>query len=109
MATPLDDSSTPAAGDQTAIARQAILDANRNVIAYELYDRSRKFAEHSAASDAEMLFNVLSHAELQPLMGRKLMYINCTHESLSGKHLELIHPVRALLETRFTTASAARR
>jgi c-di-GMP-related signal transduction protein len=98
MSTPLDDSTAPAAGDQTAIARQAILDAERNVIAYELYDRSKKFAEHSAASDAEMLFNVLSHAELQSLMGRKLMYINCTHESLSGKHLELIHPERVVLE-----------
>ncbi len=98
MTTPTDTAPQPATGDQTAIARQAILDASRNVIAYELYDRSKKFAEHSAASDAEMLFNVLSHAELQSLIGHKLMYINCTHESLSGKHLELIHPERVVLE-----------
>lgn len=88
----------PQTGDHTAIARQAILDQNREVIAYELYDRSKKWTEHNASSDAEMLFNVLSHAELQSLIGRKLMYINCTHESLSGSHLELIHPERVVLE-----------
>jgi EAL and modified HD-GYP domain-containing signal transduction protein len=98
MSTPSEASALPDTGDQTAIARQAILDESRNVIAYELYDRSKKFSEHSAASDAEMLFNVLSHAELQSLIGRKLMYLNCTHESLSGKHLELIHPERVVLE-----------
>lgn len=89
---------TPASDDQTAIARQAILDENRNVIGYELYDRSLSAAEHNAASDAELLFNVLSHAEHQALMGRKTMFINCTHESLSGRHLELIHPERVVLE-----------
>lgn len=88
----------PASDDQTAIARQAILDENRNVIGYELYDRSLAAAEHTAASDAELLFNVLSHAEHQALIGRKTMFINCTHESLSGRHLELIHPERVVLE-----------
>ena len=88
----------PQTGDHTAIARQAILDQHREVIAYELYDRSKRTTEHNASSDAEMLFNVLSHAELQSLIGRKLMYINCTHESLSGSHLELIHPERVVLE-----------
>ncbi len=84
--------------DQTAIARQAILDEGRNVIGYELYDRSLGADAHTAASDAELLFNVLSHAEHQALMGRKTMFINCTHESLAGKHLELIHPERVVLE-----------
>lgn len=98
MSTPSEAATPSVTGDQTAIARQAILDEGRNVIAYELYDRSKKFAEHTAASDSEMLFNVLSHAELQSLIGRKLMYLNCTHESLGGKHLELIHPERVVLE-----------
>ena len=90
---------TPAAeGDQTAIARQAILDGERNIVGYELFDRSMAGKSFSAASDAEMLFNVLSHVDLQALMGRKTMFINCTHESLSGRHLELIRPERVVLE-----------
>ncbi|WP_254606854.1 EAL and HDOD domain-containing protein [Rhodoferax sp. BAB1] len=98
MTTPSEASAPPATGDQTAIARQAILDEARNVIGYELYDRSLGAEAHTAASDAELLFNVLSHAEHQALMGRKTMFINCTHESLAGRHLELIHPERVVLE-----------
>lgn len=98
MTTPSEAPATPATGDQTAIARQAILDEGRNVIGYELYDRSLTANAHTAASDAELLFNVLSHAEHQSLMGRKTMFINCTHESLVGRHLELIHPERVVLE-----------
>ncbi len=98
MSKPSEVSATPAIGDQTAIARQAILDEGRNVIGYELYDRSLTANAHTAASDAELLFNVLSHAEHQALMGRKTMFINCTHASLVGRHLELIHPDRVVLE-----------
>ncbi len=98
MSTPTAAPDQPVTGDQTAIARQAILDEGRNVIGYELYDRSLGAEAHTAASDAELLFNVLSHAEHQALMGRKTMFINCTHESLVGRHLELIHPERVVLE-----------
>lgn len=98
MSTPTATPDQPVTGDQTAIARQAILDEGRNVIGYELYDRSLRADAHTAASDAELLFNVLSHAEHQALMGRKTMFINCTHESLAGRHLELIHPERVVLE-----------
>ena len=98
MSTPSEAPAQTAAEDQTAIARQAILDEDRSVIGYELFDRSMAGKPYSAASDAELLFNVLSHAELQALMGRKTMFINCTHESLSGRHLELIHPERVVLE-----------
>ncbi|MDZ4074538.1 MAG: HDOD domain-containing protein [Hylemonella sp.] len=98
MSTPTATPDQPVTGDQTAIARQAILDEGRNVIGYELYDRSLGAEAHTAASDAELLFNVLSHAEHQALMGRKTMFINCTHESLAGRHLELIHPERVVLE-----------
>jgi c-di-GMP-related signal transduction protein len=86
------------APDTTAIARQAILDANRAVFGYELFDRSLAPDAHTAASDADMLFNVLSHAEHGAQIGSKLMFINCTHASLTGPHLQLIHPERVVLE-----------
>jgi EAL and modified HD-GYP domain-containing signal transduction protein len=91
---------TPVAAenDPTAIARQAILDKNRAVFAYELFDRSQGANAHTQASDAELLFNVLSHAEHGAQIGDKLMFINCTHASLSGNHLQLIQPERVVLE-----------
>jgi c-di-GMP-related signal transduction protein len=93
--TPEPDQPGPA---PTAIARQAILDGNRAVFGYELYDRSVARDAHTATSDAELLFNVLSHAEHGAEIGNKLMFINCTHASLSGPHLQLIHPEKVVLE-----------
>lgn len=80
------------------IGRQAILNERREVFGYELFDRSTAVHAHTAASDAAMLFNALSYAETEALLGRKLVFINCTHESLAGGHLELIHPDKVVLE-----------
>ncbi len=84
--------------DPTAIARQAILDGDRAVFGYELFDRSIPANAHTAASDAALLFNVLSHADTEALLERKTIFINCTHQTLAGGHLELIPPDRVILE-----------
>ena len=84
--------------DPTAIARQAILGADRAVFGYELFDRTPSSIPHTAASDAAMLFNVLSHADTEVLLDRKTIFINCTHQTLAGAHLELIQPDRVVLE-----------
>ena len=83
---------------QIAIARQSILDAKQHIFAYELFDRSRSIENHTASSDAEMLFNLLSHVEYESLIEEKILFINCTHDSLAGGHLELIQPNRVVLE-----------
>lgn len=94
-AQPSDDN---AADNVALIARQAIVDEHRAVFGYELFDRSTAFDAHNADSDAALLFNVLSYAENESLAGAKLIFINCTHESLSGGHLELVHPDKVVLE-----------
>ena len=98
MSNPSDTAPTPLMADPTAIARQAIVDENRAVFGYELFDRSTRPGVHTAATDAEMLFNVLSHADNEVLVGRKILFINCTHDSLAGGHLELVQPERLVLE-----------
>jgi EAL and modified HD-GYP domain-containing signal transduction protein len=87
-----------ATGSNRVIARQAILDEARNVIGYELFDRSLQSNEHNAASDAQLLFNALSMAENDSLASRKTLFINCTHDSLAGGHLDLVEPERLVLE-----------
>ena len=67
------------------IARQAIVDANRAVYGYELFDRSTASDSHTAASDAALLFNALSYAGTEALVGKKTVFINCTHESLADQ------------------------
>ena len=84
--------------DRTAIARQAILDQSGKVFAYELFDRSLASALHSAASDAQLLFNVLAHADNSALIDNRTLFINCTHATLAGGHLDLVQPERLVLE-----------
>lgn len=93
----ISDEEAAALGDGL-IARQAIVDEKRSVVGYELFDRSVGSTGHSASTDANMLFNALSGAESEALTGRTTVFINCTHESLAGGHLELIHPRKVVLE-----------
>ena len=55
------------ADNQVVIARQAILDENRAVFGYELFDRSTATHSHTAASDAALLFNALCYAGSEAL------------------------------------------
>ena len=88
----------PEPDNNLAIARQAIVDDKRAVYGYELFDRSTAAHAHTAASDAALLFNALSYAGTEALVGKKIVFINCTHDSLAGGHLELVHPERVVLE-----------
>ena len=85
-------------GTTALIARQAIVDEHRAVFGYELYDRSTALDSHTAASDAALLFNALSYGGAEALVGQKVVFINCTHETLAGGHLELVHPDKVVLE-----------
>ncbi|TAH12463.1 MAG: HDOD domain-containing protein [Curvibacter sp.] len=90
--------STSLTGPSVAIARQAILDSDRSVFGYELFDRSVAPEMHTATSDAQLLFNLLSMADNEVLMQKKTLFINCTHDSLAGGHLELVAPEHIVLE-----------
>lgn len=81
-----------------AFAHQAILDENGAVFGYELFDRSTQAHGHTASSDAQLLFNVLSAVGGDSPLGTKTIFINCTHDSLAGGHLDLVPPQRVVLE-----------
>ncbi len=87
-----------AAADESPplIGRQAILDAKHAIFGYELFDRSTR--DHSASSDVSLVFRVLSHVGEHDVADRKTLFVNCTHESLGGGHLELVPPSRLVLE-----------
>jgi EAL and modified HD-GYP domain-containing signal transduction protein len=90
--------SSSASAQPLVIARQAILDTDRAVFGYELFDRSVGSGAHTASSDTQMLFNLLSFSEGESLIGKKHVFINCTLDSLAGGHLDLVAPERVVLE-----------
>jgi c-di-GMP-related signal transduction protein len=81
-----------------SMARQAIVNDSGSIMGYELFDRSVKADAHTASSDAQMLFNLLSLAEGETLIGKTLLFVNCTHDSLAGGHLDLVAPEHVVLE-----------
>ncbi|MEO5796368.1 MAG: HDOD domain-containing protein [Rhodoferax sp.] len=93
---PLAAPALPVDADAVVIARQPIMDAQREVVAYELFDRST--ASHNAASDVALVFNAMTHTGNESLVGKLTIFVNCTHESLSGGHLDLIQPEKVVLE-----------
>ncbi|MDD0836963.1 EAL domain-containing protein [Curvibacter sp. HBC61] len=80
------------------IARQPIVDAGHQVVGYELFDRSQAQGDHTAASDVSLVFNALSHVGDEDLFGKLFLFVNCTHASLAGGHLDLVNPERVVLE-----------
>ena len=101
MSTPAATSTAPSAQGPfavTMIARQAIVNTQQAVIGHELFNRARSSGEHTAASDVILVFATLSHTGTEDLLGNKLIFINCTHESLSGGHLKLLNPAQIVLE-----------
>ena len=81
-----------------AIARQAIVNDAGEVFGYELFDRSRPSQTHDAASDAQLLFNALSHVDNGALIDNRTLFVNCALDSLASGHLELVQPERIVLE-----------
>lgn len=77
------------------IRRQAIFDENQQIFGYELFGN----APHSSMSDAVLLFSTLSSIGADsPVEHEKVVFVNCTRDSLDSDHLELIHPDRIVLE-----------
>jgi EAL and modified HD-GYP domain-containing signal transduction protein len=90
-------------GDIAVIARQPIVDAKRGLIGYELLHRRHSGTDAvtevmTAVTDSALMFNALSNIGSEALFGKKLAFINCTTDTLTGVHLEIIDPERIVLE-----------
>ena len=76
------------------IGREAIVDRERTVIGYELFDRS---PGDTPASGVALLLNLLSHPDAEGLLGRHTVFIRCDHESLGNGDVDLLPPKRVVL------------
>ena len=88
---PVTDPAADSAAPATAmIARQALVDQQGEVAGYEFFNRSRGLARDNAYSEVSLIFAALSHAGCDALMGSKPIFVQCTHESLTSGHLDLV-------------------
>ena len=80
------------------IARQAIVSAQRSVVAYALYDRSTHKHAHDAGTDISLLFNAMADTSNALGVQTKTLFLNRTHQSLVGDHLDLAAPEKLVIE-----------
>lgn len=80
------------------IARQSIVDGQGNIVGYELFDRSTHNHAHDAGSDISLLFNAMADTSNALGVQTKTLFINRTHHSLVGDHLDLATPEKFVIE-----------
>lgn len=81
-----------------SIARQHIVDAEQSVVGYELFNRTQGMRGHTLASDISLVLNVVSQSGVQWVHAQADLFLNATHESLTGTHWDLLVPQRTIIE-----------
>lgn len=84
--------------DQLSIARQPIVDANRTVVAYELFNRSQSATSHSLSSDVSFALHALAESGAPFAVSNCDLFINTVSQALGGSHWDFIDPAKTVIE-----------
>lgn len=80
------------------IARQAILDGDKSVVGYELFNRSRSSAHQASGSVLAAFCAALDTRGDDDPHGTRPLFLGCTHECLVSEHLEVLPTHRMVLD-----------
>ena len=84
--------------DQLSIARQPIVDANRAVVAYELFNRSQSATSHTLSSDVSFALHALAESGAPFSISNCDLFINTVPQALGGSHWDFIDPIKTVIE-----------
>lgn len=84
--------------NQIAIVRQPIVDANRMVVAYELFSRPPNSPGSSRIAQTPSVLNALVENGQTHSSSRTDWFFGCPHYALGGPHWELLDPLRAVVD-----------
>ncbi len=93
-----DPSTSEALMEQLSIARQPIVDAQRTVVAYELFNRSQSATSHSLSSDVSFALHALAESGAPFSISNCDLFINTVHQALGGSHWDFIDPAKTVIE-----------
>ena len=94
---PLDDAQAQEASF-FSIARQHIVDADQSIVGYELFNRTQGARDHTLASDVSLVLHVVSQSGFSLANTHADLFLNATHQSLTGAHWDLLVPQRTIIE-----------
>ncbi len=81
-----------------SIARQHIVDTDKSIVGYELFNRTQGGRDHTLASDVSLVLNVIAQSGTKLVNGQADLFLNATHESLTGSHWDFLVPQRTIIE-----------
>jgi c-di-GMP-related signal transduction protein len=74
------------------------VDTDKSIVGYELFNRTQGDRDHTLASDVSLVLNVMAQSGTQLANGQADLFLNATHESLTGSHWDFLVPQRTIIE-----------
>jgi EAL and modified HD-GYP domain-containing signal transduction protein len=82
--------------DHISIARQPIVDEGKNILAYELFNRSRAGSVHTVASDISLALNAIANSGAPFSIARSDLFVHALHDGLTGSHWDFLDPEKTV-------------
>ncbi|WP_296511079.1 HDOD domain-containing protein [Rhodoferax sp.] len=95
---PEHDTVAPELLERISIARQPIVDIDRTVLAYELFNRSTHAKGHSEASDIALALNAVASSGSPFGTLSHDVFIHSVHRGLTGPQWDFLAPARTVIE-----------
>lgn len=84
--------------DRISIARQPIVNAQRCVLAYELFNRSATTSGHSQASDVALALHAAAQSATPFATSTHDLFIHSVHRGLNGPQWDFLTPAKTVVE-----------
>ncbi len=82
--------------DHISIARQPIVDAGKNILAYELFNRVPAGSQHTVASDVSLVLNAIANSGAPFSIARSDLFVHALHDGLRGSHWDFLDPKKVV-------------
>lgn len=82
--------------DHISIARQPVVNANRDILAYELFNRTPSGAGHTMASDISLVLNAIANSASPFAISHSDLLVHALHEGLRGSHWDFLDPKKVI-------------
>jgi EAL and modified HD-GYP domain-containing signal transduction protein len=83
-----------------SIARQPIVDSQKSIMAYELFNRSRSAHEHSSASDLSVALNAVAQSGSPLWNSHHDLFLNTVPQGLVGDHWDFLPTKNIVVKVR---------
>ena len=84
--------------DRISIARQPIVNTDREVLAYQLFNRSMGASRHSQVSDMALALHAVAESATPFITGKHDVFIHSVHAGLEGPHWDFVNPGTTVIE-----------